>query len=107
MTIHTVYIAGPYTKPDPVLNVRAHCMAAEQVRKMGLLPFVPLLSHLWHLVSPHDYDYWMEMDLEWVAQCDAVLRLPGESAGADSEVRMAKEMGKPVFYSVDELREAR
>jgi hypothetical protein len=36
--------------------------------------------------------------------CDAILRLPGESAGADEEVKLAKELGKPVFYSIVDLR---
>ena len=35
--------------------------------------------------------------------CDAVLRLPGESKGADNEVRVAKANKIPVFYSIDAL----
>lgn len=34
--------------------------------------------------------------------CDAVLPLPGKSAGADNDVRIAKERGLPVFCSLDE-----
>jgi len=36
-------------------------------------------------------------------RCDAVLRLPGESNGADEDVRIAKERGLPVFYSLAEV----
>jgi hypothetical protein len=35
--------------------------------------------------------------------CDAVLRIPGESRGADIECNLAREWGKPVYTSVDEL----
>ena len=35
--------------------------------------------------------------------CDAVLRLPGESVGADQDVAIARERGLPVYRSVDEV----
>ena len=35
--------------------------------------------------------------------CDAVLRLPGESKGADQDVRIATERGLPVYYRLDEI----
>jgi hypothetical protein len=40
-----------------------------------------------------------------VTKCDAVLRITGESKGADEDVRLAQEMGKPVFYSLSNLLE--
>jgi hypothetical protein len=48
----------------------------------------------------------MELDNEWVLRCDALLRLPGESQGADAEVELAKKHGIPVFYSIEELTAA-
>ncbi|MGV9453131.1 DUF4406 domain-containing protein [Streptomyces sp. NPDC003635] len=38
-----------------------------------------------------------------LAHCDAVLRLPGESAGADQDVATARRRGLPVYYSVEEI----
>ena len=35
--------------------------------------------------------------------CDAVLRLPGESTGADNDVRIATELGIPVYRDVTEI----
>lgn len=35
--------------------------------------------------------------------CDAVLRLPGASAGADNDVKIAHERGIPVYFSLDEI----
>lgn len=36
-------------------------------------------------------------------KCDAVLRIPGESRGADLEMAKAKEMGKIIFSHLDEI----
>jgi len=36
-------------------------------------------------------------------KCDAVLRIPGESRGADIEMANAKEMGKIIFTSLEEI----
>ena len=35
--------------------------------------------------------------------CDAVLRIEGESKGADQDVRIARQRGLPVFHSISEL----
>lgn len=36
-------------------------------------------------------------------RCDAVLRLAGESRGADQDVAIARERGIPVYYTLDEI----
>ena len=36
-------------------------------------------------------------------RCDAVLRLPGASSGADNDVRIAQARGIPVYRSIDEV----
>lgn len=46
---------------------------------------------------------WIEVDLPWVVASDAVLRLPGESTGADMETSCARDHGVPVFGSVAEV----
>jgi len=38
-----------------------------------------------------------------LACCDAVLRIPGESRGADLEVARARRLGLPIFTDVSEL----
>ncbi len=35
--------------------------------------------------------------------CDAVLRLPGASQGADNDVKIARNRGIPVYFSLDEI----
>lgn len=100
-----VYIASPYTRGDCAVNVRNTILMNDELVEAGFLPYWPLSSHFWHLVSPHPYEYWMELDMEWIYRVDYLLRLPGESSGADAEVKFALGLGIPVFYSLEELKE--
>jgi len=36
-------------------------------------------------------------------RCDAVLRIPGESKGADQDVAIARERGLPVFFELEQV----
>ncbi|WP_031042535.1 hypothetical protein [Streptomyces sp. NRRL F-5650] len=38
-----------------------------------------------------------------LTRCDAVLRLPGDSTGADQDVALARRRGLPVFHDVAEI----
>jgi len=100
-----VYIASPYTMGDVGMNVREQMEAADRLMDYGYCPIVPLLSHFLHIHRPRPYDDWAVMDLELVRRSDFVLRLPGESVGADKEVALACELGIPVVESIEELRE--
>jgi hypothetical protein len=42
-----------------------------------------------------------------IQRCDAVLRISGDSRGADMDVAHAKALGLRVFYSLEEIPEAR
>ena len=95
-----VYVAGPYTGNEEANVVRA-LDAATVLLRAGLFPYVPHLSHFWEDLHPHHYEVWMALDFGWVRRSDAVLRLPGESKGADREVALASSLGLPVFHSTD------
>lgn len=94
-----VYVAGPISLGNQFANVRAAIDAAQALLADGFVPFLPHLSAFWHVVHPNDYETWMRYDLSWLATCDAVLRLPGTSPGADQEEREATELGIPTFRS--------
>jgi hypothetical protein len=98
-----VYVAGPYTKGDVALNVRKAIEAGNELTQHGFAAFVPHFTHFWHLLFPHEYQFWIEHDEEWISVCDYLLRLPGDSSGADGEVKFAKEHGIKVFYSMGDL----
>ncbi|MHA8114564.1 NUDIX hydrolase [Kosakonia cowanii] len=38
-----------------------------------------------------------------IQHCDAILRLPGDSAGADNDVRIGRERGLTIYSAVDEI----
>lgn len=99
-----VYVAGPITKGDYMMNVRKAIDAAHEIRELGLLPYVPHLSAMWHLVYPREYEDWMEQDFAWVEQCHALFRVAGESSGADREMEFARSKNIPVFESIEHLK---
>lgn len=98
-----VYVAGPYTKGDVVENVRAAVLAGDQIFGAGHTPYVPHLTHLWHTIRPRPWEDWLRLDLEWVDVCDALIRLPGASKGADMEVAHAERRGIPVYFGTAEF----
>lgn len=101
-----IYIASPYTLGDVAVNVKNQMDAAAKLIDAGFAPFVPLYSHFQHMAHPRPYNVWTALDNEWVPVCDCVLRLPGESSGADAEVKLAESLGLPIYYSVQEAIEA-
>lgn len=104
MTKPLVYIAGPYSKPDPCENTHGAVMLADRILDV-CWPVVPHLSHFWHTMSPKPYPLWLELDLAIMVRCDAVFRFGGESSGSDAEIEVALGGGIPVVYSEAELRE--
>jgi len=118
-----VYLAGPISKGDLLHNVNQATRAFTVLAKSGCAPWCPA----WSVYSKPafrdclpggsgpavlceataqgnslmSHDDWLGVDLAWVAVADAVLRLPGESIGADREVAEARRLGIPVFDSVE------
>lgn len=103
--IARIYVAGPYTNGDVAVNVRSAYEAANRLADLGFAPFVPHATHFWHMLYPRPYEFWLELDNEFLSCCAAVLRLPGFSSGADKEVHLAESLGIPVFHDTDRLAE--
>jgi hypothetical protein len=111
---YTVYIASPYSKGDPALNAHFQCKIFNKLLDDGkVLPVAPLWSHFQHILFPRPYNDWINYDQDMLSLYDCCLRLNAnlpaldyyvkESSGADAEVETFIKMGKPVFYSIDEL----
>ena len=96
-TTPLIYIAAPYTIPDPVENTHHACQIADALLEAGFTPLIPHLSLLWHLVSPKPYGVWLAYDRELLKRCDVVLRVPGSSAGATLECTLADALEIPVI----------
>lgn len=98
-----VYIAGPVTTSGTQAdNLHRAAQAAQALIKAGHYPFVPNLYFLLEVVGTIDRQAMMEQCKVWLLQCDAMVRLPGPSHGADQEESWAYEAGIPVFKMGDE-----
>lgn len=101
-----VFISGPYSDdPERRTAEAIHCW--HRLHEQRFVPFCPHLSHYLQQAAWLPYSAWIAYDLAWLARCDALLRLPGESPGADCEVARARELGIPVFTDPDALLEWR
>ena len=99
----TVYIAGPLTKPQPGINCKIAMRVANELMYKGFFFYIPHMMHYMDQKFPHHYEEWMTHDIHWLKKCDCLLRIPGESPGADREVAIATSIGMPVFYHVQDI----
>jgi hypothetical protein len=112
-----ILIAGPYrsgTGDDPTrmrANLRALEAVALPIYRAGHIPMIgewvalPLLEvagarqvgdSLWkEILYPVAH--------RLIAVCDAVLRLPGASVGADNDVQLARQRGLPVYARLEDI----
>lgn len=100
-----VYVAGPITG-NPLVNMGQAIEAGQALIDAGFAPLVPHLTVYWDLLhnpGENSWETWLETDLPWVSKADAVLRLPGESPGADREVALAYRLDIPVFHDIQHL----
>jgi hypothetical protein len=116
-TTQLILIAGPYrsgTGDDPALmaqNLRRLEEAAWPIFEAGHIPMIgewvalPVLRSAGADGALHPLaERVMYPTAERLLQhCDAVLRLPGDSTGADQDVAIARERGLPVYHDLDEI----
>lgn len=98
-----IFVASPYSIGNKSRNVGNSMIAGNEILKKGHTPFLPLLSHYWDCIYPKPESVWYAIDRVTLSRCDAVLRLPGESKGADSEVELALMLEIPVYFDIDEI----
>lgn len=129
---HRCYIAGPISKGDLCHNVNQATDAFIRLAKAGLAPMCPHWSvyckeakrgvtvmgagGLTRIGTDRvfceatvdgcpgmTHADWLSIDLAWVQMSDCLLRLPGESKGADAEVEHARLCEIPVFDTVEKV----
>ena len=104
---HTrVYIAGPMTNGGHGMDldaIRRAIGVAHSLKNEGYLPYCPQLTLLWQLMYPEPYQDWLRMDEQWIPVCDVLLRLKGDSVGADREVECARSHHMGIFHSLGDL----
>ena len=98
---HLMYLAGPMTSPNQADNASRAARMARKLEHLhsGLVLFVPHYLYWANLAAPRDYTYeeWMNYDFSVIEHCEGLLRMIGESPGADREVEFALSRGLPVF----------
>lgn len=112
-----ILIAGPYrsgTGDDPALlaaNLAQLEQAAWPIFRAGHIPMIgewvalPVLRGAGgtSVADPIAIDIMYPTADRLLQHCDAVLRLPGASSGADQDVAIARERGIPVYFSLEEV----
>lgn len=101
-----VYVAGPLstgTYTQSCANIRYAIDIGAELMAKGFAPYVPHYSHFANLFHMMTWQQWMDQDKIWVNSCDALLRLEGESRGADQEVVWAQAAHIPVFTDIPSL----
>lgn len=107
-----VYVAGAYSANNVcgvLKNMRKGMRLATEVLLAGYAPYVPWFDYHFELQCREGeeiplqtyYDY----SIEWLKVSDAVLLVPGweESNGTIEEIKKARELGIPVYDSLDKL----
>lgn len=117
MAAQMILVAGPYrsgTNDDPALiarNVEAMTEMSLRLFRAGHLPMMgewlalPLIEHAGStgIGDPVFDEVFHPISRRLVARCDGCLRIGGPSAGADEMVALARQHGKAVYYSIDDV----
>ena len=112
-----ILIAGPYrsgTGDDPALmagNLARLEEAAWPLFRAGHLPIIgewvalPVLSSAGQPdpLGPLAEQVMYPTAHRLLRHCDAVLRRPGDSTGADQDVAIARERGLPVYFRMEDV----
>jgi hypothetical protein len=115
-----VLIAGPYrsgTHDHPgrmAENLRLLEQYALPLYRAGHLPMIgewvalPIIREAGSVIvgDPVYQEHLYPVASRLLERCDAVLRIPGESTGADQDVEIARRRGLPIFYKVEDVPNA-
>lgn len=103
-----IYLASPYSHPDPAIREErwhAACRASAALMKAGRIVFSPIAqTHPMALLGdlPLDFEFWQDYNRAWIEACSRliVLTLDGwrESVGVRGEIAIAKELGIEIEY---------
>ena len=112
-----ILIAGPYrsgTNNDPTLiknNMDRLEAVALPIFRKGHIPMIGewVANPLIELGGSKEIGDEVFTEIQYptahrlLTKCDAVLRIEGASKGADQDVKIAKERGLKIYYSLDEI----
>jgi hypothetical protein len=112
-----ILIAGPYrsgTNDDPVKMAKNLARLEEAALPLFKKGHVPMIGEwvalpIWHKAGGQTVGDALYEEIlhptagRLLAHCDAVLRLPGASKGADNDVAIANARGIPVYTNINDV----
>lgn len=112
-----ILIASPYrsgTNNDPVLieeNMSKLEAVALPIFRKGHIPMIGewVANHLIKLAGSKKIGDDIFQAIQYptahrlLTKCDAVLRIEGDSEGADQDVKIAKSLGLKIFYNIEDI----
>lgn len=112
-----VLIAGPYrsgTNDDPALmaqNLSRLESVSYSLFRAGHIPMIGewVALPIWRVAGGKSVGDALYEEIlhptahRLLSRCDAVLRLPGASKGADNDVKIAIERGIPVYHKLEDV----
>ena len=104
-----VYVAGAISCDHSVGyldNIRRGMKLSYEVLKAGFAPFVPFFDYHFSLMGPMSEEEYYGYSMAWLEACDAVIVVNEgweESVGTVREIARARELGMPVFFSLEGL----
>jgi hypothetical protein len=102
-----IYLISSHSHADPIVReerFQAACEATAELIRSGAIVYSPIV-HCHPLADyglPSNWGFWEQHDRWHLTRCDevVVLKLDGweKSVGVQAEVRIARELGKPVRF---------
>jgi len=113
----TILVAGPYrsgTNDDPILmqqNLDRMNESALALFRAGHIPLIgewlalPLIKAAGSTKIGDDIYKEISYPVahRLLTRCHVVLRLPGESTGADNDVKVARQLGLNIYYRLEDI----
>lgn len=112
-----IYLAQPYTDPNPSVREKRYDAAVRVVAdytKLGFLVYSPIC--MYHNVAlrhklPVDFSFWRQLNFDALARCYEIWILPLEgwekSLGLKAEIREAARLNIPATYLEEDARRLR
>lgn len=108
-----VYVAGAYSSDNVIGvldNIREGLRWSTKIFLEGHAPFSPWLDFHYQLMlrggEKLTVDHYYAYSMTWLKVSDVVFVTPGweKSKGTVEEIRVAEEMGIPIYYDWEDLR---
>ena len=110
--IGIIYLAGPYTDPDPNIRearARDATVASARMIERGYIVYSPLtMTHPIDIQMSADgqtqgSDFWVAFDEAFMAHCAAITVLTTmgwqQSRGVAREIEYFEQLGRPIVYA--------